>query len=396
MHPEFRSASLKSLISNLKSLKLPFHPSLSKLSLLFLLTLLAISNGCRHTRHAKRTREAVKPETAFQLRRAIKTAGGSEIWIKNSGRFRRGPTSDNALQILATPEAYHTVVRTVQQEAAKSNFIVTIDAAVAAGKLRTTTLTVTPRSGAKVMQIHLREVPKILRAAIVIDDIGNDIEPARRLAALDYPVSFSVLPYLRYTEDAANAAHVNGHEVMLHLPMEPEAGSRVSPGKGAIRAGMNEAEVEKTVEDDLDAVPYVRGVNNHMGSRATQETALMTAVMKTLAGRHVYFIDSRTTASSVALKAARAEHVPSFYRSVFLDDTESVDYTLGQLREFRRIVEREGVALAIGHPHATTITALEQFLPEFEPADIELVTPSQIVRLAEISSLHPTTAHGKE
>jgi polysaccharide deacetylase 2 family uncharacterized protein YibQ len=170
--------------------------------------------------------------------------------------------------------------------------------------------------------------------------------------------------------------------------MEP-AGSRISPGKGAILVGMSAAEVEKTVEGDLDAVPYVRGVNNHMGSRATEDAALMDAVMETLAGRHLYFIDSRTTAASVALKAARAEHVPAFYRSVFLDDTESVDYTLGQLREFRRIVERDGVALAIGHPHATTIAALKQFLPEFEHADIELVTPSQIVRLPEISTFHP-------
>jgi hypothetical protein len=116
----------------------------------------------------------------------------------------------------------------------------------------------------------------------------------------------------------------------------------------------------------------------------------MAEVMKTLAGRHLYFIDSRTTAASMALKEARLEHLPAFYRTVFLDDTESVPYTLDQLREFRHTVEQEGVALAIGHPHATTITALEEFLPEFERADIELVTPSQIVRLPEIATMHPT------
>jgi hypothetical protein len=126
-----------------------------------------------------------------------------------------------------------------------------------------------------------------------------------------------------------------------------------------------------------------------MGSRATQDAALMADVMKVLAERRLYFIDSRTTAESKALAVARREGLPAFYRSVFLDDTETVPYTLNQLREFRNVVEREGLALAIGHPHPTTITALAKFLPELERADIELVPPSEIVRLPEIARLHP-------
>ncbi len=95
----------------------------------------------------------------------------------------------------------------------------------------------------------------------------------------------------------------------------------------------------------------------------------------------------------MALEAARRQHLPAFYRAVFLDNTESVPYTLGQLREFRHQVEQEGVALAIGHPHATTIAALAKFLPELERADIELVAPSQIVRLPEIAHLHPPASN---
>jgi polysaccharide deacetylase 2 family uncharacterized protein YibQ len=117
--------------------------------------------------------------------------------------------------------------------------------------------------------------------------------------------------------------------------------------------------------------------------------ALMVDVMKILSDRRLYFIDSRTTAASVALEAARREGMPSFYRAVFLDDKETVPYTLGQLREFRRKVEQDGVALAIGHPHATTIAALAKFLPELKKADIELVAPSQIVRLPEVAHLNP-------
>jgi len=206
---------------------------------------------------------------------------------------------------------------------------------------------------------------------------------------MDYPLTFSVLPYLNYTEITAQEVHRSGHEVMLHLPMEPESSAHVSPGKGAVLVGMNAAEVESVVQDDLASVPYVAGVNNHMGSRATANAALMANVMKTLANHRLYFIDSRTTPASAALEAARHQGLPAFYRAVFLDDTQSIPYTLGQLRKFRHAVEQEGVALAIGHPHATTIAALAQFLPELERADIELVAPSQIVRLPELARLDP-------
>jgi len=126
-----------------------------------------------------------------------------------------------------------------------------------------------------------------------------------------------------------------------------------------------------------------------MGSRATANAALMAEVMSVLAQRHLYFIDSRTTAATTALTAARDRGVAAFYRSVFLDDTESLAYTLGQLREFRRVIEQQGVALALGHPHATTIKALREFLPELERDDIQVVPASQLLRLPEASRLEP-------
>jgi hypothetical protein len=257
-----------------------------------------------------------------------------------------------------------------------------------ASALNAANLSVTQR-GQRVIQINLREVPRLLRAAIVIDDMGHDWEAARKLLALDYPLTFSVLPYLRYTQMTAREAHQSGHEVMLHLPMEPERDARVSPGRGAILVGMNMADVQKVVANDLASVPYAAGVNNHMGSRATRDEVLMEEVMKVLAHHGLYFIDSRTTAETLALDTARREGVPAFYRAVFLDDIETVPYTLGQLQRLRQRVQEEGVALAIGHPHATTIAALAKFLPQFEQADIELVVPSQIVRLPELARLHP-------
>jgi len=315
-------------------------------------------------------------------------AGGAQIWIKHPAKWYRRQNPDTSWQVLATPAAYPAVLSAVQQESDKDNLDLGTSAVSAGGGLHAVNLNVMQR-GQCIIQIHLREVSRLLRAAIVIDDMGGDLEAVHKLLALDCPLTFSVLPHLPYAQVTAQDAHRRGLEVMLHLPMEPDAGAPVSPGEGAIFVGMNAAQVQRVVQNDLASVPYVAGVNNHMGSRATKDTALMAEVMKILADHQLYFIDSRTTAATVALEVARRRHLPAFYRTVFLDDRETVADTLGQLRKFRHTVEQEGVALAIGHPYATTIAALAKFLPELERADIELVAPSQIVRLPEVARLHP-------
>ena len=167
------------------------------------------------------------------------------------------------------------------------------------------------------------------------------------------------------------------------MPMEPEPNGHAYPGEGAILVGNNATQVRRVVQNDLALIPFVVGVNNHMGSRATQDPALMASVMKILVDRRLYFIDSRTTGASVALEAARRTTCPRFIAPCFWM-IPRCGLHLGQLREFRHKIQQEGVALAIGHPHATTIAALAKFLPEFEKADIELVAPSQIVRLPEL------------
>ena len=332
--------------------------------------------------------ESDRRQRAARIQNVVEDAGGTRIWIKHPAKWYRRQNPDASLQVLVTPAAYPAVLSAVQQESAGDNLDLRTSAVSGRGGLHGVNLNITQR-GQRIIQIHLREVPRLLRAAIVIDDMGNDLEAAHKLLALDYPLTFSVLPDLRYTQATAEEAHRRGLEVMLHMPMEPEPGAQASPGAGAILVGMSAGEVQRVVENDLASVPYAAGVNNHMGSRATKDAALMAEVMRVLADHRVYFIDSRTTAATVALEAARRQGLPAFYRTVFLDDTETVPYTLGQLREFRRTVEKDGVALAIGHPHATTIAALAKFLPEFEQADIELVAPSQIVHLPEIARLQP-------
>jgi polysaccharide deacetylase 2 family uncharacterized protein YibQ len=331
---------------------------------------------------------------AERFKRLVEKDGGVQIWIKRPAQLRHGQDPDTSLQVVAAPGGYRAVLSAVQQESDKDQLDLVTAAGNAGRGLHAVDLNVS-QHGQRIIQIRLREVARLRRAAIVIDDMGHDLEPAHKLLALAYPLTFSLLPHLRYTRITAEDAHRAGLEVMLHLPMEPEPGAHPSPGQGAILTGMSEAEVERIIQNDLVSTPYAVGVNNHMGSRATKDAALMARVMKVLADRRLYFIDSRTTAGSVALDAARRQGLPAFYRSVFLDDTETVPYTLKQLREFRRVVEKEGVALAIGHPHPTTIAALAKFLPELDGADIELVTPSEIVRLPEIARLHPPAISGE-
>lgn len=377
----------------------------------FLLFTLLSAEGCkRATKHPSRRsaaterREAVEARdrraAALRLKSAVERAGGSEVWVKGATLAPFPPQrADAPVEILAIPSTFDPVLAALQAEAANQALGVRVEWKKGSDGRRLAEVRLS-REGQLILRWRVREVERLLRAAIVIDDLGQNQEVAEQLLALPYPLTFSVLPRLPHSVETADAAHRAGRAVMLHLPMEPDPGSHVTAGDGAIKVGMAPEAVVEAVKSDLAAVPYARGVNNHMGSRATADAALMKVVMQVLGEEHVYFVDSRTTASTSALDVARQAGVPAFYRSVFLDDTETKDYTLGQLREFRRVVRQQGAALAIGHPHPTTVAALQEFLPELERDDIQLVPASEIVRLPEavkLSPPHPAAMarHGK-
>jgi polysaccharide deacetylase 2 family uncharacterized protein YibQ len=328
-------------------------------------------------------------EIAFRIRAALETAGGSGVWVKGTaqGRF---PASDaeSPLEVLVEPAAFSPVLQSFEKESARLGLEAHSGEEEKITKGHRERVIELSLRGEPMGEWRFREVGEIRRAAIVIDDMGQELEPARELLRLPYPLTFSVLPHLAYSHQTAELAHQKGHAVMLHLPMEPEAVSDRGPGQ--IRGGMGEEDVVRIVNADLESVPFVSGVNNHMGSRATADPALMSEVMSVLAHRKLYFVDSRTSGASVALNAARRAGLPAFYRSVFLDDEQNVDYTLGQLSQFRRVIENKGIAVAIGHPHPSTIKALTEFLPEFAKDDIELVPASKLVRLPEVTRLSPS------
>jgi uncharacterized protein len=221
------------------------------------------------------------------------------------------------------------------------------------------------------------------RLAIIIDDMGHDRAPADELLALPIPLTISILPHLPLSAEVAEEAFRRGDQVLLHLPMEPEAGSAGGPDGVTqeaieLRVGMSAGEVNATLAGMLETVPHAVGVNNHEGSRATADAPLMQALMPDLRARNLFFIDSRTTAATVAYSTAEKAGVAAASRKVFLDDTPTKEAVLAQLELAARDAAREGSAIAIGHPHPATIAALAQEAPALESRGIRLVFASDL------------------
>jgi uncharacterized protein len=216
------------------------------------------------------------------------------------------------------------------------------------------------------------------RLAIIIDDLGRDPSEAASVLALPFPLTASVLPNLQYSADVANQAYRRGDHVMLHLPMEAESGE-AQPEAVELREGMNADQVRSLLASMLATVPHATGVNNHEGSRVTADPALMNALMAAIRARGLYFIDSRTTAATVAYDAAESAGVPAASRKVFLDDTPSREAVLAQLDLAARDARRDGSAIAIGHPHPATIAALAEGVPRLRAGGVRLVFASDLV-----------------
>jgi uncharacterized protein len=216
------------------------------------------------------------------------------------------------------------------------------------------------------------------KLAIIVDDCGQWIDTERGFVALGIPLTVSVLPDVPYTTTIAREAADAGKGVMLHLPMETVSG--LNPGPGKVTTEMSDAQITAQVEADLAQVPLARGVNNHEGSKGSADARVMRDVVGVLAKQgDLFFIDSRTSAASVGEQTARQAGVPTAARDVFLDNQASVAYTEAQLREAAAIAERNGSAIAIGHPRPTTLAAVRAMIPELQAAGVRFVLARDLV-----------------
>ncbi len=218
------------------------------------------------------------------------------------------------------------------------------------------------------------------KVAIVIDDMGRDINKLRRLAEVDSDINIAILPYLKDSEVVARETFERGWNVILHLPMEPQNVAVHNPGEGALLTTMTGAELRSIINAGLDSVPHAVGFNNHMGSRFTEDEALMKVVMDTAKDRGVFFLDSKTTAKSVGEATARQMGVPTASRSVFLDNKQDEDYIRAQVEELIRIAKQNGTAIGIGHPYSETINVIIEKEADFERAGVKLVRLDELVR----------------
>ena len=218
------------------------------------------------------------------------------------------------------------------------------------------------------------------RLAIVIDDMGSSISEARSLAAIDVPLTFSIIPGLHKSREVASFAASNGIEMMIHIPMQ----SKGWPGRrlevNGLLVSMEDGELRERVAGFVRDLPGAVGANNHTGSEFTEHADKMRSVLETLKVKGLFFVDSVTTPQTTGIQLARELGMKSGRRNVFLDNEQERGYILGQLKQAVRLAKKSGSAIAICHPHPATIAALASSLPGLASQGVTLVPASKLVR----------------
>jgi uncharacterized protein len=220
--------------------------------------------------------------------------------------------------------------------------------------------------------------PKAL-IAIIIDDVGHNERALSDAIALTIPVTFAVLPGLAKSDQLAEALSRGGFEIMLHQPMEP-ASKHVDPGPGSIDARMTAEQIQAVLARNIEQVPLARGVNNHMGSKATASPHVVEVILPFLAGRGLFFVDSLTTSASVCREVADRMGISIAVRDVFLDNVLTREYISGQLERLKRLALKNGQAVGVGHFHPLTLRTIEELAPSVEKEGVEFVFVSELIR----------------
>ena len=212
------------------------------------------------------------------------------------------------------------------------------------------------------------------RVAVVIDDLGTSVEELRPLEGLGVPVTYAVLPYAEQTPQVVSELRGRNAEILLHLPMQPKNGE--NPGPGALLERMTDDELRQGTIAALKAVPGAVGVNNHMGSLLSSEEGPMNTVLEVIAERRLFFLDSRTSAGSVAYKVATQLGIPAAERQVFLDGDPTPEAIHAQFQRLLALARTHGAAIAIGHPHPATLEVLAREVPKAREAGFQFVPVS--------------------
>ncbi|WP_435549858.1 divergent polysaccharide deacetylase family protein [Desulfobacterium sp. N47] len=215
--------------------------------------------------------------------------------------------------------------------------------------------------------------------AIIIDDIGYHPDLEKKYLELDAAFTFSVLPFSPYKNITIEAARKKGREIMLHLPMEPNEYPEISPGPGALLTSMSPDQLISQINEDIDDVPFIKGVNNHMGSKMSASDVQMNQIFSVLKARGLYFIDSKTGPKTYGRESARLFKLTFAERDVFIDHKQDREFIKNQIYELIKIANRHGKAIAIMHPYPLTYQVVSEMLP-YMKKKMNIVPASAIVK----------------
>lgn len=222
------------------------------------------------------------------------------------------------------------------------------------------------------------KVEQRAKVAIIIDDMGYKKEIFDQIANLDIPIAISILPFLPYSQMIAEEGKEKGMTILLHLPMEPH-GAGIDPGTGAIFTTMDEQEIKEKVIANLDDISNIDGVNNHMGSKATEDSYTMKIVLKELKKRNLFFVDSKTSPDSIGYELSKKMGISAAQRNVFLDNEQDLGYIRNQVIALKDLALLNGHAIAIGHPHNNTVAILHEIKTMLQPEGVEIVKLKELL-----------------
>ena len=235
-----------------------------------------------------------------------------------------------------------------------------------------------PTETALTATVHSGKDKPAPAVSIIIDDMGEQLTENLRALRMRHALTYSILPGTTYGRYLSQLAHDLGHETMLHLPMQSVKG--LALGHGGLTDDMNRKQFADTFRRDLADVPYISGINNHMGSLLTQDRHYMRWLMEEmLQAGNLYFVDSRTSAQSVAYSTAVSYAVPTMRRKVFLDNVVTTRAIRAQFQRLIAVARRDGTAIAIGHPNEATLAVLEAELPRLPALGIKLLPVSELI-----------------
>lgn len=237
---------------------------------------------------------------------------------------------------------------------------------------------------AKIMAAQAESAEPARQVAIVIDDFGNKMTGTEEMLRLPVKITVAVIPFMTTTKRDAEVAHSLGHDVIVHMPMEPNRGSRKWLGPGAITADLSDAEIRKRVEDAIDDVPFAIGMNNHMGSKITADERIMHIILTVCKERGLFFLDSRTTHKTILPKVTKELKVSLLSNDLFLDDVITEQHITKQIGEIRKHLESNDSCIAIGHvgaPGLKTAAVLKQTIPQMQSNfNVQFVKLSSMLR----------------